>query len=487
MAAIVAATGDLHAQYAQDALRFSFNQPASTARFSAMAGAFTGIGGDLSSVNGNPAGLGLFTKSEFSITPEFNNYNADAMYLGQLNTGTKDMVNLNHAAVVWHNKFAKPKGSDLETGWISSNFGISYSKDNDFHQNINYSGTNGTNSVADFFSESANKYYGAPSSLTSGSLERMAYDNYLIGYDSQGYFPETDVNNIQSKTDMRLGSQSDINFATGLNYSNMIYVGASIGLSNLKYTSDAEYKESGYNVTEDNNYSLSFRQNQYTTGNGVHGKLGVIVRPNQFVRLGANIETPTWYTIDDSYSEVLDTEYGRNGIDSSYVNNVQDYNFSYKLRTPLKLSGGIGFFINNQGFISADVDYVGYQNIRFTSVDNANLDVISDNNLSVRENYKNAVNYRVGAEYKLSSLMLRAGYGIKGSPYKSADVTDALKTETVSAGLGYRINNYYIDLAYQNVNYNSNYKPYTLSAGNGPRADVKNSVSNVFLTIGSKF
>ena len=93
MAVIVAATGEIHAQYSADALRFSQSQWGSTARFKAI-GAQTGVGGDLSSVGGNPAGIGLFTRSELSITPEFNSYNANATYLGQQTIGKKDQLGL---------------------------------------------------------------------------------------------------------------------------------------------------------------------------------------------------------------------------------------------------------------------------------------------------------------------------------------------------------------------------------------------------------
>jgi hypothetical protein len=82
LAVIVAATGELRAQYSEDALRFSRSQWGGTARFKAI-GAQTGVGGDLSSVGGNPAGIGFFTRSEISITPEFNGYNNSSSYLGQ--------------------------------------------------------------------------------------------------------------------------------------------------------------------------------------------------------------------------------------------------------------------------------------------------------------------------------------------------------------------------------------------------------------------
>ena len=486
--AIVATTVELHAQYSADALRFSQTQSSSTARFKAI-GAQTGVGGDLSSIGSNPAGIGLFTKSEFSITPEFNSYNADALYLGKNTIGKKDQIGLAHAAVVWNSTVSKPKGAKLNEGWISYNYGIGYNRRKSFGDNILFSGTNTQTSIADYYAQLATTNYGAPNSLPTGSLERMAYDNYLIGYDKSNgqYFPETDVNNVQTKNDLRTGSQGEFNFAFGANYSNQFYIGASIGIANINYTSNSNYKEKGFNVTENNNYDMSFRQYQITKGSGINAKLGAIYRPIPTVRLGATIESPTWYTINDSYSEVLDTKYGKNKVDSQFLNKDETYDFVYNLRTPLKISGGIGLFINNQGFISADVDYVDYSTINFSKAPNYDdPDVILDNNREILNNYKSAINYRLGAEYKIEKLMLRAGYGVQGNPYKALD-NDKFKISTYSAGIGYRINNIYVDMTYQQMVYNSDIKPYTLNPGNSPIASIKNTRNNIFLTIGRRF
>jgi hypothetical protein len=486
--AIVGAGGQTYAQYSGDALRFSQSQFGGTARFKAI-GAQTGIGGDLSSVGSNPAGLGLFTRSEFSLTPEFNSFSADALYLGQSNIGKKDQVSLAHAAVVWNSTVTKRKGAPLDKGWISFNFGLGYNRNRAYGNNIIFSGTNGTNSIADYFAElPAAEGYGAPPTLAAGSLPRMAYDNYLIGYDAAGYFPETDVNNIQTQSIERTGSQSEVNFAFGANYENKFYIGASLGISNIKYNSFAEYNEDGYNVTEDADYQLSYKQSQITNGTGVNLKVGTIFRPVPSIRLGATFQSPTWYTIDDSYGEKLDTRYVQpvDGV-TNYTNDEEIYDFNYRLRTPMKLSGGIGYFFNNQGFISADVDFVDYSTINFMgSGGNQGSAVINDNNRAIRDTYKSAVNYRVGAEYKIDKMLLRAGYGVQGNPYKNLNSSD-LDISTYSAGLGYRVNNYYIDLAYQNVANSSDYRPYTLNSGTEPTASLKNTQHNVFITVGTRF
>lgn len=487
MAVIVAAAGQVHAQYSEDALRFSRSQWGGTARFKAI-GAQTGIGGDLSSVGGNPAGIGLFTRSEFSFTPEFNGYNNNAQYLGQQTIIRADKLGIANASIVFNTHITKPQGAKLDQGWIGLNFGLAYNKTQTFNNNTSYSGTNPKNSIADYFSEIATANYGAPSSLTTGSLERMAYDNYVIGYDSPGkyYFPETDVNNLQTKNDMRIGNQSEVNFAVGANYSNQFYIGASVNVTSLSYTADDNYKESGFNVTENNDYSLTYRQSQITRGSGVNARIGAIYKPVPSVRLGAVLESPTWYTIDDSYGEGLDTRYGKNKVDSQFVNADQIYDFTYKLRTPLKLSTGIGYFFNDRGFISADVDYVDYSTMNFTETNNADRSVIVDNNKAVLAKYKSVINYRVGAEYKVDKLMFRAGYGVQGDPYQNS-VNSEFKVNTYSGGLGYRINGYYIDLSYQKIMFNSDKLPYSLDDNTHSIAKVKSERNNVFLTIGSRF
>lgn len=487
MAAIVAATGQVYAQYSGDALRFSQTPYGSTARFKAI-GAQTGVGGDLSSVGANPAGLGLFTRSEFSITPEFNSFTSDAQYLGQRNLGRKDQMSLGHAAVVFNSTVTKPKGAALDKGWISFNFGLGYNRTKGYGNNVTFSGTNGINSVADYYSELATDNYGAPSTLPVGTLERMAYDNYLIGYDTRGfYFPETDVNNIQTNNTDRNGSQSEVNFAFGGNYANKFYIGASIGLASINYNSYSEYTEDGYNVTEGSDYVLSYNQRQLTRGSGINAKIGAIFRPAPNLRLGATFQSPTWYTIEDTFAENLDTRYAKsvNGA-TQYLNEEEVYDFRYKLRTPMKLSGGLGYFFGNQGFISADVDFVDYSTINFLPSENGDSEVIVDNNRAIMDNFKSAVNYRLGAEYKIESFMLRAGYGVQGNPYKNLSDSD-LNTSSYSGGIGYRIKNYYVDLTYQNVGYNSDVKPYTLNNGSGPIASLKNTRNNVFLTVGTRF
>lgn len=492
--ATVAGTGTIYAQYAGDALRFSQGNYGSSSRFKGLGGAQIGLGGDISSLGGNPAGLGMFTRSEFSVTPELNNSSAKSSYLGQNTDESKTQLNLSQAGAVFYSPIRKRSGSDLNKGALSIVWGIGFNRNNDFSANYRYEGQNTQNSIADYYSEIANG--SLQQNFPSGSLQAMAYDNYLID-DINGnltqYQPATSQTNFQQNYDNRAGSTSELNIAAGLNISNQLYFGASIGLVNVRYDRNFEYLESGQNISTDpnnaefgNDYLLSFRQNQVTDGTGVNGRLGLILKPTNEIRIGATFQTPTWLHIQDNYSEVLNTEYTGNAT-TTYTNTPTNYPMEYNLRTPYKGSLGASMVIGNNALISADVDYVDYASMKFSATDNyASVNVVNDNNADVKALYTSAVNYRVGAEYKLGLLALRAGFGINGSPYKSDDDND-FQTKYYSGGLGYRVNNYYVDLAYQRVETNNTFSPYTLANGGEPTANIDFAKNNVFLTFGVRF
>jgi hypothetical protein len=489
--ATVAGTGSLYAQYSLDALKFSQTNYGSSARFKGLGNAQIGLGGDISSLGGNPAGLGMFTRSEFSITPEFNNSAANSTYLGNNAKSTKDMLNLNQVGVVWYNPIVKRKGADLNKGALSVVWGLGFNRNNDFSANYNYSGQNPNNSVADYFAVIANGV--APNDLRTGSLERMAYDNFLIdplNSDNTQYTPSTDLNNTQSISEVRLGSTSELNLSAAINISNSLYLGASLGYVNVRYDRSVEFLESGKNISTDPenqqagaDYTLSYRQNQLTDGSGVNGRLGFIFKPVNEVRIGATFQTPTWMHMQDNSSEVLDTRYGQTLLS----NDPDNFPIEYNLRTPYKGSVGASIILGHNALITGDVDYVDYSTIRFSTNSNyGNYDVMTQNNDDVKNLYTNTLNYRVGAEVKFGVVALRAGYGINGSPYKN-DSNNDYQMKYYSGGLGFHFSNYYLDLAYQRMETFATSSVYTLPDNTEPVANLNVSKNNAYLTLGVRF
>jgi len=504
MVAIVATTSTTYAQYAGDAIKFGNTNYGSSARFKGMGNAQIGVGGDMSSLSGNPAGLGLFTRSEFSFTPELNNTTSKADYLNNKSDDSRTKVNVNQAGVVWYNPTYRPQGQSTNKGVLSTVFGIGFSRNNDFTQQYNYGGSNTQNTMRDFFAQEANRNMRNDGSLENISLENYAYGDYLINKNtptSAGRFESTPFsNNIQNQLATISGGTSELNLAGALNISNQVYIGASIGMVNVRYSRTASYTEKGkvsiYNddpndpdgipvgYASPEDYSFNYTQNQETRGSGINGKLGIIYRPVSNFRIGLNYQTPTWMYVEDQYTENLFTSL------SGEAPNIGEsiyYPYNYRLRTPSKASVGASYVFGGQAILSADVDFVDYASTRF-SMDGGGINdqTIIDNNAAIKNGYSSAVNYRVGGEYRINNFNLRAGYGLNGSPIKN-DTNNIFDTQYYSGGLGYRINEYYIDIAYQRVQSEERLSPYALNNGSEPVATIKNANNNVFLTFGVRF
>ena len=64
------------AQSSIDAYTLSQGELRGTARFMSMAGAFTALGGDISTLNQNPAGIGVYRGSDVGLTLDINMMNS---------------------------------------------------------------------------------------------------------------------------------------------------------------------------------------------------------------------------------------------------------------------------------------------------------------------------------------------------------------------------------------------------------------------------
>jgi hypothetical protein len=480
--ATVAIGQNAFAQYSQDAIRFSGTQPGTTSRIKAIGNANIAVGGDLSAIGNNPAGLGFFTRSEASITPEFNQATTKSSYITTNTSDKRSDGNFNNASVVFYGKLNKQRGEDKTKGWLSVNFGAAYNRTNNFYQNTYYTGTNGSSSVADYYANLANQALDNGFSL-DGYLEGWARDQRLIYLNNSNYYePSTTLGGTQSNTITATGGQNEYNFSFGANYSNKLYIGAGFGITNIRYNYNSQFVEDNYeyvNVKKD--FVSTYTRDQVTKGNGFNGRLGLIYKPVEAVRIGATVTTPTWYNIDDSSYEGLSTTFTgeqRRTAGSSYP-------ASYNLRTPFKVGGGLAVFAGKYGFITGDVEFIDYSSTKLSSND---FDVSQDN-ADIKRLYRSAVNARFGAEARIpGNFFLRGGYGIQGNPIKSG--VDPNRTgsdiKTISGGLGYRFGDYYIDATYVNMKRSDTQYPYELGELS-PAAALKYNSNNVFLTLGVRF
>lgn len=138
-----------YGQYAEDALRYSQSSVFGSARFQAMGGVNTALGADVSSVAGNPAGLGFFRKSEWSISPGLGFANTKADYLGTSTRDGKSNFNIANMGIV----FASPKAGVTGGAWRGGSFGISFTRLNNFQNQFTYQGVNNQTSLTNYLVE----------------------------------------------------------------------------------------------------------------------------------------------------------------------------------------------------------------------------------------------------------------------------------------------------------------------------------------------
>lgn len=478
--------------YYQDALRFSQSGSYGTSRFQALAGAGSVLGGDLSSAIMNPAGLGMFNRSQFVLTPSLNFKRYDVDFLGK-NTPNED-TRFNIANFGLALNFNK---GDLEPGpWRGGTFALSYNRINSFNQQLSYSAQNDNSSIIDAMLNRADGFF--PEEL--GGIEQVGYDHYLINpipgaEDIYVSFVQGFPN--QNERISRQGSQDQFNVSFGGNFNDQVYVGAGLGF----VSSDYSYRRI-FTETFDDPAISSFQIDERldVTGSGINVNLGVIVRPTDFMRIGASYTSPTWYNFSEEgdaiysslyknydVSNFTDDDGNRLILEDTVLNSLQsstDIYFSdYKIRTAAKFNAGVAFFIGKSGFITADIEHMNYSNAHVSS-----LDFNSESDNSTIENiYQSSTNVRLGGEYRYGIFRFRAGYASLGDPYKSSfDGLDRSRS-IVSGGLGVNIGQYFIDFTMAQTSYKDSFTSYTFADGTGPTAFIDNKITNASLTLGLNF
>ncbi len=471
--------------YFNEALLFSRTNLASSARIQGLGGAQIALGGDISNIYANPAGLGFFNRSQAVFTPTIKAYNNEAEYFGLRTSDSGGKFGFNNLGVI----FSSPKNGAT---WKGGSFGISYTKTNNFNDQFTYEGRNPGNSLIDQLIEGAN---GTPKG-SLGGLSQLAFDTYLINPALDGSNNEIEGQYdsfvfglpLQSEVVETEGSQSQWNFSYGGNVNDKVYFGIGIGLASVDYEQTKIYTESNFDDADPGITDFSIRENLKIDGTGLNATFGLIIRPNDYVRIGASVQTPTYYQFDEESELSIEANYPNffyapENINLNSETAESDIFISeYDLTTPLRLNGGLALFFNKNGFISADVSYVDYSNGNLASSDfSPNAD-----NRTIEQLYTSVVNIRVGGEYRYDVFRFRGGIGFFGDPYVSSDI-DQSRTE-ISLGAGVKFQNFFADLAVTTqTGLDENYFPYTFADGTGPTAFLTRNLTTASLTFGFNF
>lgn len=490
------------AQGVLDALPALTQQPQGTARYTAMGGAFGALGGDLTTIRQNPAGIGVYRSSELSVTAGLNFYNNTVTSPSRVNKENGFYFTGDNLGIVgvirWNDGVLR-----------NLNFGFAYNNianfNNVYRADWNNIGTSVTNIIADntcmynvfpdelALADGYNPYqYGLP------WMSVLAYNTYLINPTDansdyySGIFKEGTSGRAYLHT-ATSGAVDEYDFNISGNISDKFYWGLSVNVTNILYNIDSYYGESLKNaqVAATANGVLSTTDGEFdihnrltTRGIGAGVKVGIIYRPFNFLRLGAAFHSPTYYDMSDTYSAAV--EYDFNNIDGNRehgsmddINNQTDLgSFKYHLSTPWHFMASAATVLGKWGIISVDYEYTDAQGTRYSGSD---ADYESSSNKYITEQMQGVHNVRVGAEFRATpAFSIRAGYAYESSPMRKEyfngtaipQVVDGTLTQyqipgdahNISCGLGYRFNNFSVDVAY--VHRMQDYSIYPFTTNN---------------------
>ncbi|GEC71925.1 Outer membrane protein transport protein (OMPP1/FadL/TodX) [Flavobacterium flevense] len=481
-----------------DALRYSQDNPNGSARYRAMSGAFGALGGDLSSLNVNPAGSAVFNNNQLAFS--FSNVDTKnkSNYFGTNMTGKDNSFDINQAGAVF------VFNNRSQSNWTKIALAINYEQTNNFNNAIISAGTNPTNSVGDYF-----LYYANGDSRRNlaavplGTIRNFDYyqldyvkQQAFLGYEGYLINPVTeDDNNTQYTTNVPAGGNyyqentitsegynGKLSFNAATSYKDKLYLGLTLNSHFTDFRQNTLFYEDNDNANNNivDLINTSFENEIYTYGSGFSFQLGAIAKLNEEVRLGLSYESPTWNKFNDEVRQNLFStiqNYENNNNPNEEVINPDSFQTTiydtYKLKTPGKITGSIAYVFNKKGLISLDYGYKDYSSIEYSMErDTRNPYINSD----ISEQLRGASEIRLGGEYKIERLSLRAGYRFEGSPYK--DKTTVGDLNGFSAGLGYNFGGTKVDLSYAYAKRNSQQGFFSQGFKDGASIDaINNSVS----------
>ena len=536
MAALVIGTMPMAAQETYENAKIAQEDLNGTARYVGMGGAMEALGADISTISTNPAGIGLFRKSNINVSFGLvsqadatnavggNKTNASFDQVGfvySVRTGKSSFLNmafnfhksrnfnmiLSAAAPLQNaslNKLTYNKGNygavyPQKSGvdiFLRDDAGeiIDYNHQPDFNQYPYYS----CNQIDDMLANGYNWTTGGQ--WTYDDAQRYQFDRAHKGY---------------------IG-EYDFNISGNIN--NRVYLGLTVGLHDVHYKHYSEYTDFMHTAEMTRDYSLTVADSREITGTGFDVKLGVIFRPVETspFRIGLSVATPTFYDLRTSNNTYI-TDSDGNSMSSRNINDANNGRSSYKFKlyTPWKFGLSLGHTIGTQIALGASYEYADYSAMDTRNItgryydswtgtysDNSSSDKVMNDHTEIT--LKGVHTLKLGAEFKPDKdIALRIGYNYVSPMYRSdgfkngsldsqgsyvasaTDFTNWEGTNRITVGGGYTVDHFNISLAYQYSTTKGTFYPFMSYTDNYFYNDdnivdgvsVKNNRHQVLLTL----
>lgn len=457
------------AQSAIEAINLTQSDMKGTARFMSMGGAFGALGGDLSTLSQNPAGIGVYRSSDIGFTLNLDMQSAQADAQGfSVNTNQTKFL-LSNIGAVFTLKLNSNSCPNL-------NFGFTYNKDASFNRRIRGSFPHLQNSISNYIAGLTN--YGPYQNQSWTENDLTANGNYnpwsdggapwmaILGYNGFLTTPTGDPDNpnwvgqwgqqTSGSGDfdwLESGSVDSYNIALGGNIANVVYWGMDFDITHMNYnlqniwTEDLQnaYVEGDGGILDPIKAKYSLNTYYQAKGTGFNYKLGIIVKPIQELRLGFAFHTPTWYNLTEYYGGALNYRYADQAPASVAYNPIryddkyspgQTTSNSFNFRTPWKFMVSAAGVIGGKFIISADYEWTGYSGMRFSEPNDGYYDYGYDNGWDYGYDYDWYYRPAESKQMPTKSYSTTEAYY-----YSNQDIKDYTQhTNTLRIGAEYRIN-----------------------------------------------
>ncbi|MDC1107064.1 outer membrane protein transport protein [Prolixibacteraceae bacterium] len=518
--------GIIHLSYGQlvdDIPRYNKENYAVTARSAGMGGAFGALGGDLSSILINPAGIAVFQSSEFSSTIGlFNNTKANTNYGGQHSEMDDSYVNIPNFGFV-----SVIPNSIGSSSLVNFNWGITYNRTQDFQRISTAELGNTTSSRTQAYATEAsrhnlglddvrfyddqngysvNPYYGrAPVNSVLAFQGYLMYEEEKDGNPIDGVWYSVHPKNgtvRQEVTRITDGSINNYSISLGGNINHKLYFGLSVDLKDYTYNEERRHKEFGHNT---NIHYFDHREYTSTDAFGYGLNLGIIYRPVPFLRVGAAIHTPTYYNVNEKYSASMSSVVDYDGVERRVDNESSPtYEADFKVQTPMRYDISLALILGKALILSGDYEYQDYGSSRF-NVDGNNVENFdfTQTNKDISAIYEGVHALRLGIEGRIQRhYYLRTGAQYYSSPFKAyvpglttsngePQIASNDSHYVLSGGLGYRNKNFFIDVAYTYDYQDNNYYQYVEQFENfymeSPKTQTDWTKHTLLVSLGVKF
>jgi hypothetical protein len=506
-----------------------------TARSISMAGAFGALGGDISVISNNPAGLGIYRSSEVSGTFDLSTVKTSTEWRGMKMNENKTKFSPSNIGF----EFYFPTSSGSIRNW---NLGFSYNRIKNYNRKYRMKNKGQDYSMADYVASKATNAYGLGKGLSKKDLTLTDnYDPYknlgsrwlsVLGYEA-GYFEHyaggdnvyqssfgNDNNgvwtiNSPNATYLNInesGYVDEYNFGFGMNISDFMFLGASLSVTDLNYRSTSFYGESfetGYDRPDD----LYMDNYLNTEGTAASINIGAITN-FQMLRIGVAYNSPRWYNMTDYYNANAGS-YINAFKEPSISNKTPDNAFSeYRFKTPGKWIFSSALILGQSALVSVDYELMNYKEMTFSDKDGGYEDEF-ENNKYIDNDFTYSHTVKIGTEIKVDpQFAVRAGYMIQTSPMSKQlynNKVEVLPSGTLphfnvvekpanyfTVGFGYRFTpNFYMDMAcvyryhqskayaFSNLYHSDSSKD--IHPVSSTPADLKTKSTRVLLTLGYKF